>query len=141
MKFYILLACVLNLLAISSYAYEKSKAPQRVNSSLNSTFEKRMHADGEAAEEADIALGKYIRKNPRAFLKSYARHSPVIRPDAVVGNLGPAFDDDFKKQKIEVSKRIEALKTVNDPELQKSKAECLGLLEKFLAELNKADKK
>lgn len=100
---------------------------------LNRAFEKLPKTDGTVAEDLSIAIGKSITKHPRNFLKSYQRHkATVTRLDAVLGNLGPEFVDDFKAQSVELNKRITALKSVKNKNLESLAQECISVLQKKL---------
>ena len=98
---------------------------------INRAFDERARSDGAAFEEIDIAIGETIRKNPKAFLEAYRAHQPIIRLDSLVGNLGPDFVDEFKKQEIEVKGRISVLKKVKEPSLQPAAKACIAELERL----------
>jgi hypothetical protein len=100
---------------------------------LNIAFSKLTKSDGSVAEDLDIAIGKSITSNPINFLKAYKKHKEsVTRLDALVGNLGPGFVDDFPRQATEIRKRIKALAAINDSLLKPVASECIEALKKHL---------
>ncbi|MCM2278328.1 MAG: hypothetical protein NDJ89_09655 [Oligoflexia bacterium] len=100
---------------------------------LDTAFRALAQSDGHVAEELGVAIGKSITKNPETFLKAYQKHAgSVIRLDALVGNLGPAFVDDFRGQAVEIRKRIKALQGVKNKELKPWSANCIQVLKEKL---------
>lgn len=92
---------------------------------LNQAFISATETDGGDAEDIDIAIGNGIRRNPKNFLAALKKNrSKVPRLDSALGNLGPEFVDDFKKQRVELEKRLAAIQSVKDATLKAVRAEC-----------------
>ncbi|MBI3017459.1 MAG: hypothetical protein HYY62_05655 [Deltaproteobacteria bacterium] len=97
---------------------------------LNLAFKELAKSDGYVAEQWDVVIGKSIVNNPTNFLEAYKQNkSSVTRLDALVGNLGVEFIDNFKKQAAEIHKRIKALKSVKNRNLKSYAIECIKQLE------------
>lgn len=128
---------LLSLVLFASFSIAKSLNEQKVSNGdlveLNKAFDKLLKSDGHVAEELDIIIGKSIISNPINFIKAYKKYkSRLKRLDALVGNLGYDFVDDFPKQAIEKRKRIDALSTVSDSKLKPYALECIKELRKQL---------
>jgi hypothetical protein len=132
---------ILSLTIISTLAQATDNADMLKNAeagklkALDQAFVLRAKSDGAAAEDIDIAIGKSILHNPKNFLIAlWENRSGVQRLDALLGNLGPDYVDDFKKQKIELEKRLAAIHSVRDPAVKKVRAECEEQLKRLIAE-------
>jgi hypothetical protein len=89
-------------------------------------FSLKTIADGGLAEELDVVLGQLIRIDPTLFLRQLSQsRSGIIRLDSLVGNLGEIYVDNSKAQMLEVSRRIEALQQVSDPQLVTTRDKCI----------------
>ncbi len=100
---------------------------------LDRAFVKLSKADGDVAEDLDIMIGKTITTNTLNFLRAYKKHKGTVkRLDALVGNFGPEYIDDFPRQSEEARKRIKALKAVHDQKLISLASECIKELEREL---------
>lgn len=107
---------------------------------LNQAFEGLAKSDGHAAEELDVAIGKSIARNPINFLKAYQRNeTSVSRLDALVGNLGPEYVDDFPRQAVELRKRIKALQSVKSKSLKPLALKCIKELKRALSTIDAID--
>ncbi len=92
---------------------------------LNQAYLLLSKTDGGGSEAVSIAIGKSILKNPRNFLLALKKNrSKEKRLDATLGGLGEKFVDDFKKQKLELERRLKAIQTVDDETLKSVRAEC-----------------
>lgn len=94
----------------------------------------RAKSDGHNAEEIDIEIGRLIRTHPTNFLRALsARRDKLVRLDALLGNFGLEYVDEFAKQKLEAELRIKALKQArlktSDPNLRNLANECIKILE------------
>lgn len=99
--------------------------------SFEQAFESLLKSDGAVAEEWDIEIGKLIKTHPTNFLKALKIYrNKVKRVDALVGNLGPEYVDDFPRQKIELQKRAHALELVKNKTLKPLANECVEELKK-----------
>ncbi len=104
--------------------------------SFTEAFESLLNGDGHIAEEWDIEIGRLIKTHPTNFLKTLKIYrSRIKRIDALVGNFGPEWVDNFKKQKVEASLRIKALertkRNTTDIEIKKIADECIKELRKY----------
>jgi len=105
--------------------------------SFEQAFESLLKSDGAVAEEWDIEIGKKIKTHPTNFLKALKGYrNKVTRLDALLGNLGPEFVDDFSRQKIELQKRIQSLGSVNSGTLKPVAKECIEVLKKQIKDIN-----
>lgn len=101
------------------------KAEEGNLAALNQAFVLLSSFDGANAEDIDISIGKSIIRNPKNFLTALkANRKTVNRIDAVLGNLGPDFVDNFKKQRNELEKRLTAIQTVDSKSLKNIRLEC-----------------
>ena len=91
-------------------------------------FRLRTILDGALAESSDVTLGRLIRIDPRLFLHELANHEGEFS-EGLVGNNGGEFVDLPKAQAREDRLRIDALMTVQDPELRRVRDRCVRLLE------------
>ncbi len=119
---------ILLIIAHTSFAANSiSGSPQ----SFEQAFESLLKSDGAVAEEWDIEIGKRIKTHPTNFLKALKLYrGKVKRLDALVGNLGPEYVDDFHRQKIELQKRVNSLSSVKDNALKSLANECVSELNK-----------
>ncbi len=116
-----------SLLAESSKTPSKKQASSAELTDLEAAFNKLETADGHVAEELDVEIGKSITKSPAEFLAVLKKHqSKIVRLDALVGNLGYDFVDNFDKQAVELRKRIKALESVSDQGLKPIAAKCIA---------------
>lgn len=105
--------------------------------SFEQAFESLLKSDAAVAEEWDIEIGKKIKTHPTNFLKTLKRYrNKVTRLDALLGNLGPEFVDDFSRQKIELQKRIQSLGSVNSGTLRPVRKECIEELKKQIKDIS-----
>lgn len=88
-------------------------------------FRLKTIADGAFAEDLDVLLGRLIRIDPTLFLQQLKEHGRVNRLDGLVGNLGDPYVDRFDAQRLEIQKRIGALKSVSDPALKELADRCI----------------
>jgi hypothetical protein len=105
--------------------------------SFTIAFESLLRSDGAVAEEWDIEIGKRIKTHPTNFLKALKIYrNKVKRLDAIVGNLGPEYVDDSHRQKIELQKRVQSLKSVKERTLKPLATECIEELKKRIGRIN-----
>lgn len=92
---------------------------------LNQAFALYASTNAAFTEELDIAIGASILRNPKNFLIALKKNrSKVPNLSGVLGNLGNDFTDDFKRQKIELKKRLTAIHSIKDESLRASREEC-----------------
>ncbi|MGM0588951.1 MAG: hypothetical protein ACQETE_11075 [Bacteroidota bacterium] len=97
------------------------------------TFNLISITDGSVSQFIDIILGKYIHVNPTNFLAELKKHFHIVSFSKVLGNYGLDFVDEFELQNIETRKRIDALKTVTDKNLEALQKRCIRELKtKFI---------
>src|SRR5665648_481127 len=91
-------------LAFNSYAAFATSQISGTQKSFSLAFKALLKSDGASAEELDIRIGKLIKTHPTNFLKALNIYrNKVKRLDALVGNLGPEYVDDFPRQKIVIT--------------------------------------
>jgi hypothetical protein len=122
-------ALAIMVLSFAAAANENSDILQKAESgnlkALKSAFLLYSKTDGGDAEDVDIAIGKSIRRNPKNFLKALKQErAKVPALGSTLGNLGPDFADDFKKQSTELVKRLAAIQSVKDKALRAVRSEC-----------------
>lgn len=99
-------------------------------------FKLKTISDGAFTEWLQQMLGQTINLYPKLFLTELKEHNHLFENfDSLVGNFGEEYADNLEKQKTEIKKRIESLKTINIPQLSKVKNKCLESLEKKLITL------
>jgi hypothetical protein len=125
-SFFVLLGGLQLAFQAESQTYPIQKNSATEASQLEALFKKLLTADGHVAEELDIEIGTRISRSTEVFLTVLMKYrSQINRLDALVGNLGPEFVDDFAKQSIELKKRIDALETIADGTLKPLASECI----------------
>ena len=101
---------------------------------LNQSFRLLAKSDGAVAEDASIAIGKSIQKNPRNFLLVLKKNKKQIKNlDSLLGNLGDDYVDDLPKQKAELEARLNAVQSVKASSLKKVRADCEATLQRLIA--------
>ncbi len=86
-------------------------------------------SDGAASEAIHIQLGQIIKRNPTLFLELLNKnYSASMHLDGVVGNLGSDYVDEPDKSAIEIKQRIDAIHSVEDPNLEEIKEKVLRSL-------------
>ncbi|ANM30001.1 hypothetical protein ABI59_11110 [Acidobacteria bacterium Mor1] len=92
-------------------------------------FRLRRQSDGHISETLDIMLGRLIRINPQLFLQelAVARRSDETRASPL-HNFGFAYVDHEKAHDYEQARRIEALRSVDVPQLRELRNECIRRL-------------
>jgi hypothetical protein len=89
-------------------------------------FSLKTIADGAFVEDLDVMLGQLIRIDPSLFLRQLSQSQTAnTRLNGVVGKLGEIYVDNSKAQLLDISKRIEALQQVSDPQLVTIRDNCV----------------
>jgi hypothetical protein len=105
---------------------------------VKKAFERLVKADGDIAEELDVALGESMATKPEVFLQSLKKYgTSTFRMGALLCNLGPKYVDKMKKQEIELLKRIKILRAIKDQAFKTLVTECLDQLKKCLNQVKK----
>lgn len=90
-------------------------------------------SDGVYAEDLAENFGKLIRINPKLFLQIFKEETTKDYIDSVIGCSIFEETDLYKKyERYDLEKRIEALKSVSDPELKPIRDYCISVLERSL---------
>jgi hypothetical protein len=140
------LACFLGLLISAAVMVAgQAPAPQSASERDVLALESRVHAgdqsamhalfametDGAVSELVDVIIGGAIRNHPRAFLE-VATSEPEAQCsgclDSLLGNLGDDFVDMYREQVEELTKRRDALRSVDVPSLRTLRDKCVAIL-------------
>jgi hypothetical protein len=102
--------------------------------SLDERFASRGKLDGNDAEENNVAIGLTIVREPRAFLAALQKHKvanggKLVRLDSLLGSLGDELTDKPAAGAVELRKRMDALRKVEEKSLRRLRDECIGVLE------------
>lgn len=100
-------------------------------STIRKLFAFRARADGAAGEALDILLGSLVKRFPKLFLEELQFSQNTARLDSLLGNLGPAYADQFTVQTKEIDARIAALKKVSEPGLLDLRNQCLRTMQQL----------
>lgn len=112
-----------NLGMLSRQIYSGDRSAVRLGFRLFSV------SDAAFSEELDIILGSLIRINPRLFLEVLNENQWALKNNqGLLVNFGGDYVDRPNADELEISLRIAALRSVDDPSLAPLRDECLQLL-------------
>ena len=92
-------------------------------------FRLRRQSDGQISEILDLMLGRMIRIDPLLFLQELAvAKKSGGGEDSTLRNFGFAYVDHVKAHDYERERRIEALRSVDVPQLRELRDDCIRRL-------------
>ncbi len=102
-----------------------------------------LEVDGAAAEDVTVLMGGVIRTHPRVFLEEVSAHGRAHCErclDSFLVALGDDFVDRPQLQVEELSKRREALRSVDSPALLAFRDRCIAILDAHISNLQSLSK-
>lgn len=103
---------------------------------LDALFKIKLHADGEVAEAASMALGNAIKVMPKEFLAGVKDNNlGSDRLGSLVGMFEPERLEDTNYQLKEVALRKKAIQQVNEPSLKQPKESVIKALNEVESDL------
>ncbi|MGZ3717589.1 MAG: hypothetical protein ACXWR1_04715 [Bdellovibrionota bacterium] len=140
MRYATLVVSVLVLFSSAARAIGPSATLKRAErgepTSLNRAFVLHAKSDGGEAEEIDIAIGKSIARHPKNFLVALKKNRAKVQQlGPMLGNLGEEFVDQLEMQRIELKRRLKAIQSVSDRDLDSVRSECEKGLQRMIDQI------